>query len=58
MDLQDAKYHMCPMDAEEAILLVDAETETVPATDEDGNLQYYCVAGQHIFVVDEDDALI
>ena len=58
MDLDEMKYYPCPMDQEEAILLVDAETETVPVTDEDGNLMYYCVEGQHTFYVDEDGALI
>ena len=42
-------------DEEEATMLVDVETESVPTTDEDGNLLYYCIEGQHIFSVDEDD---
>jgi hypothetical protein len=46
------------MDQEDAILLVDVETETVPVTDEDGHLQYYCLEGQHTFYIDEDKALI
>ncbi len=54
MNLSWFKHHTCPVDEEEATLMVDVETETVPATDEDGNLLYYCVEGQHIFSVDED----
>jgi len=46
------------MDQEDAILLVDVETETIPATDEDGNMLYYCIEGQHTFAVDDDEALI
>jgi len=46
------------MDQEDAILLVDVETESIPVTDEDGNLQYYCIEGQHSFYVNEDKALI
>jgi hypothetical protein len=48
------KHHTCPEDEEVATVLVDVETETVPVTDEDGNLLYYCLEGQHIFSVDED----
>ena len=58
MDLQDYKYYQCPIDQEDAILLVDIETESMPATDEDGNMQYYCLEGQHIFAVDDDKPLI
>ena len=54
MNLSWFKHHTCPVDEEEATLMVDVETETVPATDEDGNLLYYCIEGQHIFSVDED----
>jgi hypothetical protein len=54
MDIHWFKHHTCPVDEEEAILLVDVETEAVPATDEDGNLLYYCIEGHHIFSVDED----
>ena len=54
MNLSWLKHHTCPEDEEEATLLVDVETETVPVTDEDGNLLYYCVEGQHVFSVNED----
>jgi hypothetical protein len=54
MNLSWLKHHTCPEDEVEATLLVDIETESVPVTDEDGNLLYYCVEGQHIFSVDED----
>ena len=56
MNIEQIKYQTCPYDDEEGILLVDAETETIPETDEDGDLQYYCVAGQHTFSLDEDEA--
>ena len=54
MNLSWLKHHTCPEDEEEATLLVDVETESVPVTDEDGNLLYYCVEGQHVFSVDDD----
>jgi len=54
MNISWLKHHTCPEDEEEATLLVDVETETVPVTDEDGNLLYYCVEGQHVFSVDKD----
>jgi len=54
MDLEQVKHYSCPMDQEEATLLVDLETETMPETDDEGNLQYYCLSGQHVFCVDED----
>ena len=58
MGIKDYARYECPIDQEEAALLVDVETESMPETDEDGNLQYYCVEGKHIFVVDDDKALI
>ena len=58
MDLQEIKYHTCPLDEEEGILLVDIETETVPETDAEGNVQYYCRACSHTFSVDVDGAAI
>lgn len=58
MSLDSNMYYQCPMDQEDAILLVDVETETVPATDEDGNTLYYCIEGQHVFAVNDDKALI
>ena len=54
MNLHLFKHHTCPEDEEEATLLVDVETETIPKRDEDGNLLYYCVEGKHVFPVDED----
>ena len=54
MDLEQIKYQTCPYDQEEGILLTDIE-EIYPQTDEDGELQYYCIAGQHTFTLDEDD---
>jgi hypothetical protein len=58
MDLQQIKSHVCPVDQEEAILLVDVETETIPKTDSEGNLQYYCLGGSHVFSVDEQGAVV
>ena len=58
IDLDELMYQTCPTDNDQAILLVDLETESAPATDEDGNLQYYCEAGQHVFSVDEDGEAI
>jgi hypothetical protein len=58
IDLDELMYQTCPTDNDQAILLVDLETESAPATDEDGNLQYYCKAGQHVFSVDEDGEAI
>ena len=43
------------MDEEDAILLVDVETESVPYTDEDGNPLYYCMEGEHTFSIESDD---
>jgi hypothetical protein len=54
VDLQQIKHSFCQEDEEDAILLVDPETETVPVTDADGNLLYYCIAGEHILAVDTD----
>ncbi len=58
IDIDELKYQTCPIDKDQAILLVDLETESAPATDENGNLQYYCLAGQHVFSVDEDGKTI
>jgi hypothetical protein len=58
IDIDELRYQTCPIDKDRAILLVDLETESAPATDENGNLQYYCLAGQHIFSVDEDGETI
>lgn len=57
MKLRDIKYHNCPEDDEEAVLLVDPETETEPVLDEDGNLMYYCRGGEHLMAVDADEAM-
>ena len=58
IDIDELMYQTCPIDKDRAILLVDLETESAPATDENGNLQYYCLAGQHVFSVDEDGKTI
>jgi hypothetical protein len=50
-----SKHETCPLDEDDAILLVDAETETVPYTDEDGNPLYYCLEGEHTFSLEADD---
>ncbi len=54
MNLEQIKYHTCPVDQEEAILVANID-ETLATTDSDGELQYYCLAGHHIFSVDEDE---
>jgi len=54
MRLEHIKYHTCPYDQEEGVLLTDLE-EVLPETDEDGRLQYYCMSGQHTFAADDDD---
>jgi hypothetical protein len=54
MNLEQIKYSTCPFDQEEGVLLTDIE-ETSPQTDEDGDLQYYCVAGNHMYILDEDE---
>ena len=56
MNLQLTKHQPCPLDEQDGVLLVDVETETVPATDEDGNPLYYCLAGEHTFSVDAQEA--
>jgi hypothetical protein len=53
MDIRDIKYHSCPIDDEDGILLVDMETESMPEMDEEGNYLYYCNSG-HTFSVDEE----
>ena len=55
MNVEQFKYHPSPDGDEEGILLVDPESETLPLTDSDGNLQYYCVGGKYVFSVDEDN---
>ncbi len=55
MNLEQVKYHTCDLDDCDGILLLDAETETLPDTDMDGNMQYYCLEGHHTFSVDEDE---
>jgi hypothetical protein len=54
-DVNEMKYAICPSDNSTAVLLVDIETETAPDTDEDHNLQYYCMEGHHVFSVSEDE---
>ena len=58
MNLHEIKYHTCPVDEEDAILLVDVETEAIPSTDAEGNIQYYCPSGSHTFSVDEDGVVV
>ena len=58
IDIDELRCQKCPVDKDQAILLVDLETESAPATDENGNLQYYCLAGKHVFSVDEDGEVI
>ena len=53
MSLQSIKHYNCAQCHGEGILLVDIETESFPHTDKDGNWQYYCMEGQHIFSVTE-----
>ncbi len=55
MSVEQIKYQTCPYDDEEGVLLVDAETETTPSTNASGDLQYYCLNGQHTFAYREDD---
>lgn len=50
-----SKYAICPLDGGTGILLVDAETESIPSTDEDGNPLYYCLEGEHPFSVKAKD---
>ncbi|HLZ63129.1 MAG TPA: hypothetical protein VKR06_39865 [Ktedonosporobacter sp.] len=54
MNLEQIKYQTCPYDQEEGVLLTDLE-EMFPQTDAEGDLQYYCIAGQHTFTLDEDN---
>ncbi len=53
MSLESMKYQTCPYDQEEGVLLTDVE-EMYPETDENGDLQYYCMNGQHTFSYQED----
>ena len=52
MKIQSFKYHTCSEDDEEGIILVDPETESIPVTDADGNVLYYCTGGNHVFSSD------
>ncbi len=54
MRLESIKYQTCPYDDEDGILLTDID-ETDPATDENGELQYYCLSGHHTFSYHDDD---
>ena len=58
MNIHEIKYHTCPVDEEEAIILVDVETEAIPSIDAEGNIQYYCPSGSHTFSVDEDGVVV
>ncbi|QBD83021.1 hypothetical protein EPA93_46485 [Ktedonosporobacter rubrisoli] len=53
MNLEQIKYQTCPWDQEEGVLLTDIN-EDLPDTDADGELQYYCLSGRHVFSYDED----
>jgi hypothetical protein len=55
LDLDEVKYAPCPADDGFGVLLVDIETESVPDTDEDDHLQYYCMEGHHVFSVSEGE---
>jgi hypothetical protein len=52
MDLEQIKYYSDGDD--DAILVTDID-ETMPSTDDDGNLQYYSMGGRYVFSVDEDE---
>lgn len=52
MNLEQIKYCTCPLDQEEGILLTDLE-ENLPQTSGEGDLQYYCLAGKHVFSLEE-----
>lgn len=56
MNLEQLKYQTCPYDQEEGILLTDIE-EVLPETDGEGDLQYYCMSGQHTFSYVENGVL-
>lgn len=54
MNLERIKYQTCPYDQEEGILVTDLE-EVIPETDNQGNLQYYCLSCLHTFTYCECD---
>ncbi|MBE3557897.1 MAG: hypothetical protein IMW89_01560 [Ktedonobacteraceae bacterium] len=54
MELEQLKYQTCPFDEEEGVLLTDLEEE-YPQTDANGNLQYYCLNGRHMFTFNEQE---
>jgi len=56
MNLWPFKHETCPIDEQDAILVVDVETESVPLRDEDGNLVYYCLEGEHTFSLENQPA--
>ncbi|GCE14706.1 hypothetical protein [Tengunoibacter tsumagoiensis] len=53
MKLEHIKYQTCPYDQQEGILLTDIE-EIFPQTDDEGDLQYYCTSGRHLFSYNEN----
>jgi hypothetical protein len=57
MNIQAMKYHECPQDQGEGILLADLETEKVPYVDKRGNMLYYCLQEHHIFPVPTNKAV-
>lgn len=54
MSIQEIKYHECPQDEGEGIILADIETEKKPYVDEQGNILYYCLQEHHVFSVPTD----
>ncbi len=54
MNLEQIKYSTCSEDEGDAVLLTDVD-ETMPQTDANGKLQYYCLEGRHTFSADEDE---
>ena len=52
------KKHTCPDCGEEAIILVDIETETVPELDSAGNKQYGCPNCHRTFSVNADGTVV
>lgn len=55
MNLEQIKYCSSPYDDEDGILLVDPEDESIPMTDANGDLQYYCPGSGRTFSLSEDD---
>ena len=47
------KYQTGPYDKEEGVLITNIEEDS-PETDENGELQYYCLNGHHTFSYNDD----